>query len=292
MEDGFFDYLADGERAEAYCSSPKAGNPLGQVVVIHEVWGFNRFIQDACDRLAREGFRAVAPVLYWRDKALFSPKRIRKGMEVVWNLSLEDRYRPERLEAALKNGRASSETGSMLRLLYDKGFRSKLQRGVRSLADRLRNEDPKLPMGAVGFSMGGKLAMQLAAGFPGVKACVAYSAEPVLGDAVGKIRSPILLLYGSEDRFMMRDLPAFVGDAIDSGTELALKTYSSAGHEFFDQSNRTAYRAASAEDAWATTVDFLRKNLSVAAKQDVARGSRTKQKKFTGDRAQIRASNP
>ena len=278
MADGFFEYPADGGRAEAYRADPRSGDAVGQVIVVHEVWGFSGFIKDACGRLAREGFRAVAPVLYWRDKELFSRKRMVEGMKVVWDLSLDERYVSEKLDAALDQGRASPETRSMLTQLYDGGFRTKLQHDLLSLARRLRAEDPKLPMGVVGFSMGGKLALQLSAEFPDVSACVAYSSEPALGGAARKIRSPTLLLYGGEDKFMMRGLPSFVGDLIEGGTELALKAYPSAGHEFFDRSRRREYRVAAAEDAWATAMAFLKKELSVGWEAGAARGSRTKQK--------------
>jgi len=91
---------------------------------------------------------------------------------------------------------------------------------------------------------------------------VAYSGEPIFGSTLAKIRCPIMLLYGSEDRFMMHDLPRFLGEAAEKGKELALKTYSSAGHEFFDHTNKKGYRATAAEDAWGVSTDFLLKNLS------------------------------
>lgn len=262
MQDGFVEYLAKGETAKAYCLNPKVSPPLGQVIVVHEVWGFAKHIKDMCGRLSREGFRAVAPILYWRDSVRFSPENIREGMRLVWDLSLEERYRPARLEAALNEGRASSETAAMLRILYEKQFRTTLKLDIVSLARSLREEYPRQRIGAIGFSMGGKLAMQLAADFPGLAACVAYSAEPVDGVTLGKIASPMMLLYGGEDKFMMRDLPAFVNDADKKGKDVSLKTYPSAGHEFFDQTNRRGYRAAAAEDAWGASIDFLRKNLS------------------------------
>ena len=153
----------------------------------------------------------------------------------------------------------------MLRTFYDRGFRRLLLQDLRSLANHLRKESPDLRTGALGFSMGGKLAMQLAESFPGIAACVAYSSEPARGAAVAKIRSPLLLFYGSEDRFMTRNLGAFVQDAVTKGRELMLKIYPSAGHEFFDPGNKKEYRAGPAEDAWDTSTDFLLKRLSTEA---------------------------
>jgi dienelactone hydrolase len=85
----------------------------------------------------------------------------------------------------------------------------------------------------------------------------------VLETNFGKIRSPMLLLYGSEDQFMLGGLPAFVKEAVNRGKGLELKIYPSAGHECFDHTDARDYAAAAAEDAWETSAHFLRKNLSV-----------------------------
>lgn len=264
-------YKTKGGLAEAYLSNPKGGLLLGQVIVIHEVWGFTKFISDACERLSRSGFRAVAPVLYWRNKDLFSAEKVREGMKVVWELSIEERYQRRKLEAALKRGRASSEAASMLRILYDKRFRGLLIGDLRLLAESLREQDPGVRAGAVGFSLGGKLALELAGSHPNLAACVAYSAKTVLGPAVRKIRSPMLLLYGSEDKFTTRDLPGFVKEAVDKGKDLTLRVFPSAGHEFFDHTNKRGFQAAAAEEAWEESVDFLTKRLSVDKDRGVSR---------------------
>ena len=274
LEGGLVSYPTRDGQAEAYRSDPNSGRPLGQVVVVHEVWGLSRSIRDACDRLSRRGFVAVAPFLYWRDKQLFSSERIREGMKLVWDLTIEERYRPRVLAAALRKGHASEETGSMLRTFYDNGFRRQLLQDLNSLASHLQKENPDLRTGAMGFSMGGRLALQLASSFPGMAACVAYSADPVRGAALAKLRSPLLLLYGSRDTFMTRNLGAFVQEAVAKGRELELKIYPSAGHEFFDPGNKKEYRAGAAEDAWGISADFLLKRLSAEARPRAVRHSR------------------
>ncbi len=262
MKDGFVEYVSGGRRAEAYCSNPKDGPSNGQVIVIHEVWGFTRFIKETCGRLSRQGFNAVAPVLYWRDKALFSPERLRQGIKVMWGLSLEERYEEARRQAAIRKGRVSRDTEAMLRVLYDNRFRSRLLGDLSSLARHLRKESPDLRIGAIGYSMGGKLALQLAAAFPRLAASAAYSAEPISGATLQKVDSPMLMLYGGKDSFMMGGVPAFVKETIDKGKQLELKIYRGAGHEFFDDTSERDYDQAAAEDAWGSTIGFLRKNLS------------------------------
>lgn len=262
MEDEFFEYASRGRRAEAYSLNPKAGPTLGQVIVVHEVWGFTGFIRNLCGQLSRQGFRAVAPVLYWRDKALFSPRRLREGMRAVWHLSLEERYELAKLETAIKKGGVPKETEAMLRLLYDARFRGTLFGDLLSLARRLKKDSPELKTAAMGFSMGGKLAMQLTAAADGVSCCIAYSPEPIRGTTLRKIRAPMLMFYGAEDRFMMQNLPDFVKEVIDTKKQLELKIFRSAKHEFFDSTNAREYNQLAATDAWEASVAFLRRNLA------------------------------
>lgn len=53
----------DSSNAHGYLAEPSAA-AHGNVVVIHEWWGLTDQIRRVCDRLAGEGFRALAPDLY------------------------------------------------------------------------------------------------------------------------------------------------------------------------------------------------------------------------------------
>jgi dienelactone hydrolase len=250
--------------AEAYFSDPE-GAPVAQVIVVHEVWGFTPFIQDACVRLSKQGFRSVAPLLYWRNKDLFAEKNIREGLRAVWGLSLAERRQPAKLEEAIKKGGASGEAAEMLRILYDKRFRSRILRDLISLAGVLRREHPDLLLGTLGFSMGGKLAMQLASGDPHIAACAGVSSEPVVGQPLTKVSCPILLVYGAKDSFMLRQVHGFVDDAIDKGKDLELRIFPSAGHEFFDHTDKKDFLPAAAAETWEIAGGFLKKNLTQRA---------------------------
>ena len=54
----------------AYLATPK-GTPMGGVVVIQEIFGVNHHIRAVCDRLAGEGYTAVAPALFDRQEKNF-----------------------------------------------------------------------------------------------------------------------------------------------------------------------------------------------------------------------------
>src|SRR5512138_1770741 len=54
--------LDGGRSAQAYLARPEAGGP--GVMVLHAWWGLKPFFKEVCDRLASEGFTALAPDLY------------------------------------------------------------------------------------------------------------------------------------------------------------------------------------------------------------------------------------
>src|SRR5262245_46105018 len=49
----------------AYIARPET-LPAPAVVMLHEVFGVNADIREHCDDLARQGFLAIAPDLFWR----------------------------------------------------------------------------------------------------------------------------------------------------------------------------------------------------------------------------------
>ena len=49
----------------AYVARPD-GTPKAAIIVIQEIFGVNAGIRRKCDRLAEEGYLAVAPDLFWR----------------------------------------------------------------------------------------------------------------------------------------------------------------------------------------------------------------------------------
>ncbi len=52
---------SDGFKLGGYRADP-AGKPKAAIVVIQEIFGVNHHIRSVCDRLAAEGYVAIAPV--------------------------------------------------------------------------------------------------------------------------------------------------------------------------------------------------------------------------------------
>src|ERR1700694_1983607 len=57
--------IPDGAAFSGHLVLPESGTGPG-VVVVQEIFGVNDYIKGACDRLARLGYVALAPDLYWR----------------------------------------------------------------------------------------------------------------------------------------------------------------------------------------------------------------------------------
>jgi carboxymethylenebutenolidase len=247
--------VADG-RAEAFAADPGAHAPA--VVVLHEVWGLTPHVERVCAELAGRGFAAVAPVLYWRDKALFSADNLREAMKAVWGIPIASRYDRTRLRAAVDRAKASTEVRDLLDRLYSRSYRALLLSDVLALTRGVSRNRPATA--ALGYSMGGGLAFRLAARSSKVSACVTFSAEPPSSKELSKIASPLLAFYGSEDRFMTKRVPQFVADALRLGKRLTLTIYPSAGHEFFAPGDR-AYEPGAASDSSETMRLFLGEHL-------------------------------
>ena len=62
------EFKSNGSDARGYLATPEAGTGPG-VIVVQEWWGLNPQIKRVCDRLATEGFTALAPDLYHGELA-------------------------------------------------------------------------------------------------------------------------------------------------------------------------------------------------------------------------------
>jgi dienelactone hydrolase len=231
-------------------------------LVLHEVWGFNDFVEQFCKRLAAEGFSVSAPLLYSHMEAPFAEPNLREAMRVVWDLPLEKRYVKADLESTISAAGAREEVAAVLRELYDRRRRRRMLRGVQDIVSRLTDIDGD-GLAAIGLSMGGGIAYSLASKEARrIRACATYSAEPPRERTLQKISSPLLAFYGAEDKFMTQRLPRFVREVLSVGRlDCSLVIYQRAGHEFFDWTNARGYDQNGALRSWRALVSFLNENL-------------------------------
>jgi carboxymethylenebutenolidase len=218
------EFEANGGTATGYLAEPEGEGP--GVVVLQEWWGVDAHIRDVCDRFAQEGFVALAPDLYHGETTEQPDEAQQKMM-------------------ALNMDEAEKE--------------------MRGAVDYVAAH-PKCDgsVGAVGFCLGGGLAVWTASANPKVGAAVSfYYVMPHGKPDFSKISGPVLGHFGTGDDFIsVDDAQALEQELRDAGVEVEFQYYEGAGHAFFGDHNRLGtYHPEHAQTAWRRTVDFFKRHL-------------------------------
>ena len=214
----------------AYCAEP-AGTPRGAIVVIQEIFGVNQGIRQKCDRLAADGYVAIAPDLFWR---------LEPGIEL-------DPDVPEEFQQAL---------GWMGKFNQDAGVRD-IEATIREARARSGGK-----VGVVGYCLGGRLAYMTAARTD-VDASVGYygvGLDGLLGEKHG-IAHPLLLHIPEEDHFVDKDAQARIHAGLDDHPKVTIYDYPGEDHGFATEMGKRR-SPESADLADRRTAEFFAANLN------------------------------
>jgi len=216
------------------------------VLVLPEVFGINPWVRSVAERLAAQGYGALAVPLF---------SRTAPDLELPYD------------EAALLEGRSHKDRTTTPQLLDDLALAADW---LGQAVDR-----PGAGLGCVGFCFGGHVAM-LAATLPSVAATVScYGAGVASGrpgggpptlDLVPSIPGRVLCLLGREDPL----IPASDRDAIEAalaaanrgrlpGTGHCLQVLEG-GHGFLCEA-RADHHPSSAQQGWAELLGWLEQGL-------------------------------
>ncbi len=214
---------ADSFKLGAYRADP-SGPTKGGIVVIQEIFGVNHHIRAVCDRLAGEGYAAVAPALFDRQQPNF-----------------ESGYSPDEIASARKFV-ANPDWGAMMR-------------DTQAAIDAAKKDGP---VGIIGFCMGGTIAFLSAAKLNGLSAAIGYYGGQIAKNADEKPKVPTQLHFGEKDA----SIPMSDVDAIKQkrGGDCEIYVYPDAGHGFHCD-ERGSYNEAAAKVAWRRSIAFLQTNL-------------------------------
>ena len=217
------DFPSNGGTTQGYLATPTSGKGPG-VLVIQEWWGLVPHIKRVCDRLAAEGFSALAPDMY-HGKTADEPDGAGK------------------LFMALNIAQAEKDLGGAAKYLGQQSSTAKV--------------------GCVGFCMGGQLALFAATLNPNVGAVVDfYGIHPNVKPDYAKLSGPVLGLFAEKDGFVTPQTAREVDAAIKkAGKQSEIHIYPNVDHAFFNEDNTGAYNKAAADDAWRRTITFFRQNL-------------------------------
>jgi carboxymethylenebutenolidase len=216
----------EGAQIKGYLARPEVEGTLPGVVVIQEWWGLNDNIRSMADRLAGEGYLALAVDLYEgevadnRDDAL---RLVRSSME-----------HPERL-----------------------------QENLRQAVAHLRQDLGVTRLGVIGWCFGGGWSLQTALLVPEQidAAVVYYGRVPTEPADLEPLEAPLLGIFGALDGGIPVDQVRAFESALQSlGKEATIHIYDDADHAFANPSG-TRYNEAAATDAWEKTLSFLARQL-------------------------------
>lgn len=226
------------EKMPGYWAMPKGNGSLPVVLVIQEVFGLHTYIRDVCRRLAKGGYCAVAPSLYFRQG---------------------DATKIADIQALLKE------------IVSKVSQRQVLSDLDATMAWLGKQKDADTKRAAItGFCWGGSVVWLYSAHNPKVKAGVAWYGKltgertdnvpkfPL--DIAKDLKVPVLGLYGEKDNGIpleQVDKMKTLLKAGKSGSEIVV--YPGAQHGFHAD-YRPSYHEESAKDGWSRMLAWFRKN--------------------------------
>jgi carboxymethylenebutenolidase len=233
--------LVDGQDMRVYLAQPETAGQVPGVLVIMEAFGVNKHIQGVTDKLAREGYVAVAPVLYHR-----------LGSNPLFSYTGEDAEARTTAMASLRDAELVHDLNTTIAYLHGH---------AQVRADRL---------GVVGFCVGGRIAYLAASSCPGLSAAVVYyggriplafGEGPAPFERTMNVQCPVLGNFGALDRNPTPDeVRKIETEPKKHGKVCDVKIYPGADHGF-NCDERPSYHAEASQDAWGRTLGWFQQYL-------------------------------
>jgi carboxymethylenebutenolidase len=223
--------LAGGATMGGYLAKPKQAGTFPAVVVYQEIFGVNAHIRDVTERVAREGYVALAPDVFYRTapgiELGYDETGMNQGIKLLMQMTADEVIADAKAEVAYLKGRPE-------------------------VAGR--------KIGAMGFCMGGHLTYiaacetDIAAGASfyggGIAAPQGPGGGPSTVSRTPKMRGRVACLFGGKDHMIPPPHVDAVKAALAArGKKDEVVVYPDADHGFFCD-KRPTYHEASAKDAW------------------------------------------
>lgn len=221
-----------------YVARPAMGGNLPTVLVVQEIFGVHEHIRDICRRLAKLGYLAIAPELYFRQG----------------------------------DPTAYKDVQALLKDLVSKVPDAQVLADLDACAAwAVANGGDANKLAITGFCWGGRITWLYAAHNPKLKAGIAWYGRlvgeasannpkhPV--DVAAQLKAPVLGLYGGADQGIPQDTIERMRGALKAAkVKSEIVVYTDAPHAF-NADYRASYRAMPAQAGWARMVDWLKANL-------------------------------
>jgi len=220
----FITYPGTSGDMRAWISIPEGSEKYPGVIVIHENRGLVPHIRDVNNRMAMEGFVALAPDAL--SPLGGTPEDQDKGREMIGQLDREE---------TIKNFVAA----------------------VKYLKTHPRTTGK---VGCTGFCWGGAMTNQVAVNSPDLDAAVPYYGTPPAPEDVPKIKAKVMAHYAGNDERINAGIPAFEEAMKKAGIEYQIFIYEGTQHAFNNDTSER-YNREAADLAWKRTTDFFKESL-------------------------------
>ena len=219
-----------GDSLRLWVVYPQRSTKAPVVLVVHEIFGLTTWVKAVADRLAADGFIAIAPDFLTGKIPVNGADSIgmQAGMALVRTLDPATVQR--QLDAAAAYGMA------------------------------LPAAQPRY--GVVGFCWGGGVSFAHAVHAPSLGASVVFYGTSPDTMTLASVHAPVLGLYAGEDARVDATVPPAAAAMSRLGKSFASETYPGAGHGFMrGQDQMSGANFAAARRAWPTAIAFFKRNL-------------------------------
>lgn len=217
----------DGGSFSAYIAYPER-SPAPAIIMIQEIFGVNGEMRAKCDEMAKAGYIAVCPDLFWR---------IEPGISLVDS-------KEEELQRAFE--------------LFGEFDVSLGMKDLESTLNHMRSrQDVTGQVGCIGYCLGGKLAYMMATQTD-IDASVSYygvAIETML-DQASDITSPLMLHIAEKDEFVPPEAQKQITTALTDHPHVTIHSYEGVNHAF-SRIDGMNYNEKAASLAKSRTMAFL-----------------------------------
>lgn len=217
----------------AYVALPAGSGPFPGIIVFQEAFGVNNHIRNIADRIAAEGYVAIAPELFHRT----APPGFEAG---YGDFSVVAPYMQAiTTEGLIEDARAA--------------YQWLLQNDI-VIKDKI---------GCIGFCLGGKTSFIANSTLP-LQASISFygGGMHAVSELAATLHAPQLLFWGGKDKHIKPEHIRMVTETLNKyGKDHINVDVSYADHGFFCD-ERPAYHPKAAKEAWGLVKEFLKNNLS------------------------------
>src|SRR5258708_1301705 len=231
MAGSFIDIPTDGGSFKAYLALPESGSGPG-MVILQEIFGISPTMKWVADRYAEEGYVTIVPDLFWR---------LEPGVSLGYD------------EAAFTKARALNGKFDSKLAIVDMTATVKPLRAHKAVKGKV---------GALGFCLGGRLAV-LAAAHSGVDAAVGYygvaiEKEP---EAIKAVKCPMVLHFAAKDAYTPPDVIETIRQGFAAKPDVEVYVYPDADHGFNSPARKDRYDRPAAMMAHTRSIALFRRVL-------------------------------